>query len=185
MRLRWAATLGLILGVSSAASCRSSLPVSDSPSPDGAQSTDAPALTSCGDGTVSGTGSTADGPFVATAIVVSGQVCVPTPTVQFMIAGNGASTPAISFSLFAQTLDGGTAIRLLMGTQTVHAGISGRQGAATVTITSTADAPETAPDGGPVSHVEGSFTVLDGTATLDGTFSSPFCGVAPCPPTGA
>jgi len=141
--------------------------------------TDAPALASCGGGTVSGSGSTADGPFVPTAITVSGKVCGPTTSVQFQIAGNGSSKPAITFNLMAQALDGGAGVRLPTGTMTVMAGISGRQGTATVNVTSAADAPET-PDGGPVSHAEGSFTIVDGTATLNGTFSCPFCAVVPC-----
>jgi hypothetical protein len=151
-----------------------------------------PPAVSCGDGTVMTSGSTVNGPFMATAINISGSACASSSSVGFFIAGNQAPIAQISFYLPAEFLAGG-GVRLPLGTQAVGAGISYRPGKAVVAITAADDA-FWGPDGGTVywqdgggaggPRVTGSFEVYDGDQTVTGTFSAPFCNVGPCPPTG-
>ena len=137
-------------------------------------------VTSCGDGRIAAAGSVAEGLFVATAINLRGVVCPTQTGAWFYIAGNGATSSAIGFSLPADYLDGG-GLRLPLGDRSVTAGISGRQGTATVAITTSEDAfmsPAVS-----AARIEGSFEVLDGDDRITGTFSCPFCSVGPCIPT--
>jgi len=134
---------------------------------------------SCGDGKIDAAGSTAAGPFVATAINVRGMACGENDAwVLFEIAGNNAPTSALVFNLPAEYLQG-YGVRLPLGEQLGWGTISGQRAMVTVTITAFDDAFST-PDGGAGPRVEGSFEEYDGGTTIKGIFSCPICSVWPC-----
>jgi hypothetical protein len=135
-------------------------------------------LKSCGDGKIDAAGSTAAGPFVATAINVRANACGSASAVLFEIAGNNAPTSALVFSLPAEYLEG-YGVRLPLGEQLGWGTISGQRAMVTVTITAFDDAFLPV-DGGAGPRVEGSFEEYDGGTTIKGIFSCPICSVWPC-----